>query len=100
MVELAWRQAMHRYAVSLSITADELDEDELSRALDMKPSAFHKRGEQRSPKSRWPCSVWRLHLDPPDGAPHWPSLDEGLKRMVELLKPEKAALQKLSKKYE
>jgi hypothetical protein len=39
---------MHKYLVSLSIVADDLDEGELSRILDLKPSVFHRRGELRS----------------------------------------------------
>lgn len=90
---------MHKYAVSLSITADDLDEGELSRALNMKPNSFHKRGEQRSPESRYGRSEWRRHFEPPDGAPDWSSLDAGLKRMVELLRHKKVALLELRKRF-
>ena len=91
---------MHKYLVSLSIVADELDESELSRILDVKPSSFRQRGDLRSPTSRYERSAWLRHFDPPNGEPHWSSLNEGLKQMAEQLRPRKAALLEVGKKHD
>lgn len=92
---------MHEYTVGLRISGGEVDEPEISEMLGMKSSVFFKKGEPLAPQlqDEHCTSTWSFHFDPPVGKPVWPSLEDGLRYMIERLLPKNDILLKLKKRY-
>jgi hypothetical protein len=92
---------VHEYSVGLTVSGDDLDEAEVSVILGMRASVFFKKGEPLSPRSRKErsTSTWSYNFDPPVGNPVWPSIEDGLRHMIERLLPKKDALLELKKRY-
>jgi hypothetical protein len=92
---------VHEYTVGLTISGDEVDEAEISKLLGMKSSVSFKKGEVLAPRSkrRRSTSTWSFDFDPPVGKPVWPSLEDGLRFMIERLVPKKDVLLELGKRY-
>jgi hypothetical protein len=92
---------MHEYSVGLIVSGDELDEAEISAILGMAASVYFKKGEPLSPRSQKErsTSTWSFDFNPPVGKPVWPSLEDGLRYMIERLLPKKNVLLELRERY-
>lgn len=90
---------MHEYSVALLIAGDDLDEAEVSKKLDLQSNVFLRKGEPMGPTRRREQSVWSFDVRPSPDDPAWPSLDDGLKCLIEKLLPLKKALGELRQRY-
>jgi hypothetical protein len=77
---------MHSYTVEFRIVGQDLDPEEVTRTLGIKPTQVRRKGEARSQESIWSENMWSLDVLPP-GRDDWPSLEEGLVALIEELKP-------------
>jgi hypothetical protein len=91
---------MHKYTVDLMISAAELDADEISGLLKLRPSTFFRKGELLSNKtqSRRDCSSFSVHFDPPHGG-EWDSLEDGLSFMLDCIGPLQNELLQLGERF-
>ena len=90
---------MHEYSVELLIAGDDLDDAEVSKKLGLQSTGFLKKGEPLPPRRQRMQSVWSFSVRPSPDNPDWPSLEDGLKCLVEKLLPLKNALSELRQRY-
>ena len=90
---------MHTYSVELRIVGDDLEESEVSSVLGLRPTLFHKKGEQKSPTLQMNQSVWSFEVCSSPGNPEWKSVEEGLASLLGTLLPLKDFLDELKQRY-
>jgi hypothetical protein len=90
---------MHEYSVELLIAGDDLDEAEVSKKLGLQSTGFLRKGEPLPPKRQRAQSVWSFAVRQSPDSPDWPSLDDGLKCLLEKLLPLRNVLNELSRRY-
>lgn len=79
---------MHRYTVELRITGQNLDPDAITRALGLVPTLVRKIGEPKmeGATARWSSNTWGYEILPRSND-DWPSLEDGLKALLNTLEP-------------
>lgn len=83
---------MHRYTVELRIVGKDLDPDEVSRRLGLKPSQAWRKGDRRGENSTRTAGTWSFEVLP-HGRDDWPSLAEGLTSLLKKLEPIRSQIQ-------
>jgi Domain of unknown function (DUF4279) len=91
---------MHTYSVDLKIVGNISTEEEISKALGIKPTTFFKKGEPKSPSRNWNESSWTLSMRPSAGDDlEWDSLEDGLGALLDQISPLKPSIDKLKQEY-
>lgn len=90
---------MHNYFVELKVWGEIPDEREISGRLGIRASTFFKKGESKSPTRKWEQSVWSFSVQPSQSQTEWPSLEEGLNTVLDVLTPLKSRLNDLKGSY-
>jgi hypothetical protein len=74
---------MHTYSVALRISGTDLDVDEVSAKLRLKPTQTRVIGQRRfSTNSVWDESMWEYEVRPAEGKVVWDSLEDGLQAVL------------------
>jgi len=92
--------AMHNYSIELKVWGEIPSERDISGRLGVQATTFFKKGEAKSPTREWQQSVWSLSVEPSETQREWPSLEEGLGALLELLAPLKPQLEELKHIYQ
>jgi hypothetical protein len=86
---------MHTYTVELRISGDQLDPNDVSRTLGITPTQVRIKGERRNQNSVWQENVWCYEVFPEEGE-SWPNLEEGLNKLLSVIRPVQNQLQSYS----
>ncbi|NJD87351.1 MAG: DUF4279 domain-containing protein [Betaproteobacteria bacterium] len=93
---------MHSYSVQLRIIGKELDPDEVTRRLGLRPNQVRIAGERRSANQVWRESLWSYDGDSAsaEAATEWTSLEDGLRFVLEKIWPKKELIQEYARSHE
>ena len=83
---------MHRYTVELCVVGENLNPEEVTRALGLALSQVRRKGDRRSEESTWPETMWSLDVLPEDQK-EWSSLEDGLAALLKIFVPIRERLQ-------
>jgi hypothetical protein len=88
---------MHTYSVALRISGTDLDVDEVSAKLRLKPTQTRVIGQPRySDKSVWSESMWEYDVRPSEGKVVWDSLEDGLRTLLSAFVSREVELREIS----
>ena len=91
---------MHTYAVALRISGKSLDASEVTAKLGLKPTQIRVAGQPRpGGKSEWDESMWEYEVLVGKRSGAWPSLEEGLKKLIPKFRPHKRMLRHYQRRF-
>jgi len=85
---------MHSYHVEVRIVGENLDLDDISSRLNLRPTQTRKKGEHKSDTSTWTKDMWSLEVLPPTGNA-WDSLEMALRALLGKIASHRDVIQSL-----
>lgn len=91
---------MHEFTVEFRIHGHDLDVPSVTATLGLSPSLVRDVGERRSGTTKWEEAMWAYNGFPESAvAVAWPSLEDGLRFVLEKLWPIKDVIETYKRKH-
>jgi hypothetical protein len=92
---------MDEFTVEFRIHGHDLDVSSVTEALALEPSLVRQVGERRTETTKWDEAMWSYNdFAESAGGVTWPSLEDGLRFVLERLWPIKDVVEAYKRKYE